>query len=149
MLAQAGMTMGELLAVLRWSSVFIEALTDQITQSQNVGAADARQDTAIAAAEVAIEHETALDALFGLGLANSAVALLRIEYEALLRSAWLLYVASDIQVEKALAPLTRGSATSRIPRQCFWIWRERCKPSRGSPGQFCHFESYAIRHGSR
>jgi hypothetical protein len=61
---------------------------------------------------VAIEYGTALNALFGLGLANSAVALLRIEYEALLRSAWLLYAASDIQVEKASALLTRESANS-------------------------------------
>ena len=104
--------MNQLLVVLERSGVFIEALSDQIAKSERFGAADARQEAAIVAAEVAIEHGTALNALFGLGLANSAVALLRIEYEALLRSAWLLYAASDIQVEKASAPLTRESANS-------------------------------------
>lgn len=104
--------MNELAIVLERSAEFLEALMEQIAAAEDFGGEDDRQEAAIAAAEVAIEHGTALSALFDIGMANSAVALLRLQYEALLRSAWLLYAATDIQVEKASAPLTRESATA-------------------------------------
>ncbi|MDY0748751.1 hypothetical protein SNE35_29905 [Paucibacter sp. R3-3] len=102
---------------LQRSAAFLEALMDQISSAEDFGGADERQEAAIAAAEVAIEHGTALNALFDMGLANSAVALLRLEYEALLRSAWLLYAATDGEVAKASTPLTResGEAAKNLP----------------------------------
>lgn len=102
--------MSELSTVLERSSAFLEALMVRIASAESFGGDDARHEAAIAAAEVALEHGVSLNALFELGMGNSAVALLRLEYEALLRSAWLLYAASDLQVEKASAPLTRESA---------------------------------------
>jgi len=104
--------MNELAMVLERSAAFLEALLEQIAAAEHFGGEDERQEAAIAAAEVAIEHGTALSALFDIGMANSAAALLRLQYEALLRAAWLLYAATDIQVEKASAPLTRESATA-------------------------------------
>lgn len=102
--------MDEFSKVLERSSAFLEALMDHLGSAEDFGGADNRQEAAIAAAEVAIEHGTALNALFEMGMANSAVALLRLEYEALLRSAWLLYAATDGAVMKASAPLTKESA---------------------------------------
>ncbi|MBB3291710.1 hypothetical protein FHT39_000349 [Mitsuaria sp. BK045] len=83
---------------------------DTIAAAESFGGANDREEASIAAAELALEHGTALNALFDMGLANSGVALLRLQYEALLRAAWLLYAATDAQVEKASAPLTRESA---------------------------------------
>ena len=82
--------MNELAIVLERSAAFLKALMEQIAAAEHFGGEDERQEAAIAAAEVAIEHGTALSALFDIGMANSAVALLRLQYEALLRSAWLL-----------------------------------------------------------
>ena len=96
--------------ILERSAAFLEALMDHIASAEDFGGADDRQEAAIAAAEVAIEHGAALNALFEMGIANSAVALLRLEYEALLRSAWLLYAATDGEVVKASTPLTKESA---------------------------------------
>lgn len=102
--------MNELEIILERSAAFVECLVDPIASAEHFGGADARQEAAIAAAELALEHGTALHALFGMSMANSAVALLRIEYEALLRSAWLLYAATEGDVLKASAGLTEGSA---------------------------------------
>ena len=100
----------ELSRVLDRSAAFLDALMEMIAAAENFGGTDDREEAAIAAAELALEHATALNALFDMGMGNSAVALIRLEYEALLRSAWLLYAATDAQVEKASAPLTRESA---------------------------------------
>lgn len=102
--------MSDFSMILERSAAFLEALMDQIASAEHFGSTDDRQEAAIAAAEVAIEHGTALNALFHMGMANSAVALLRLEYESLLRSAWLLYAATDAEVLKASAPLTKESA---------------------------------------
>ncbi|TVK99201.1 hypothetical protein AYI83_04855 [Shewanella algae] len=41
---------------------------------------------------------------------TSALGLLRLQYEALVRAHWLVFAASDTQVEKLLAELTHESA---------------------------------------
>lgn len=102
--------MNQLSLVLERSASFLEALMDTIGGAEHFGGADVREEAAISAAELALEHGTALNALFDIGMGNSAVALLRLEYEALLRAAWLLYAATDAQVGKAAAPLTPESA---------------------------------------
>lgn len=102
--------MSELSTLLERSAEFLEALMGRIASAENFGGANTRHEAAIAAAEVALEHGVSLNALFELGMGNSAVALLRLEYEALLRSAWILYAATEAQVKKVSAPLTRESA---------------------------------------
>lgn len=102
--------MSELSTLLERSAAFLELLMGRIAAAETFGGDHLRHEAAIAAAELSLEHGVALNALFELSMGNSAVALLRVEYEALLRSAWLLYAASDQQVEKASAPLTRESA---------------------------------------
>lgn len=62
-------------------------------------------DSVAAAAQLSFEHAHALRVLFEAGAPNSASAMLRLQYEALLRSAWLLYGATDARRAKASAPL--------------------------------------------
>lgn len=59
-----------------------------------------RHEVVMAAALVAIEHAGALRAAAQIGAMNSAAAILRLQYEAVLRAAWLLFAASPGQVEK-------------------------------------------------
>lgn len=73
-------------------------------------ATDEREDAAFAAAELVFEHAAALRVLFEMGTASSAVVLLRAQFEAMLRAAWLLYAANDAQVAKMTAPLTLEAA---------------------------------------
>ena len=53
-----------------------------------------------------IEHAHAVRILFASGTPVSACALLRAQYEALLRSAWAMYAANDVQLERLNAPMT-------------------------------------------
>lgn len=66
---------------------------------------------------VAMEHANALRALLALSLPTSAASLIRLQFEALTRAMWLLYVASDESVAKLLAPLTTESeqAAKNLP----------------------------------
>lgn len=64
-----------------------------------------RTRAAVAAAQVCVEHGRAVRVSFAAGLPNAACALSRVQYEALLRAAWALYVASDDKVAKLNAPL--------------------------------------------
>jgi len=56
---------------------------------------DARQRFAGSAATLSLEHGVALLTCFASDLPQSASALLRLQFEALVRSAWLLYSAPD------------------------------------------------------
>lgn len=71
-----------------------------------------RAEVAAAAADLVFEHAHALRILFEAGTPSSAVALLRPQYESLLRAAWLLYAAPDAQLDKFTAPLTQRSAAA-------------------------------------
>jgi hypothetical protein len=68
-----------------------------------------RGEAALGMCFVAMEHGTALRALMGLGLPTSAVGLMRLQFEALTRAMWLIYVASDQAIARLLAPLTLES----------------------------------------
>lgn len=59
---------------------------------------------------VALEHAESEKILIVSGNFTSAVGLLRLQYEAFVRAMWLLYVASDIDVQKLAAELTHESA---------------------------------------
>jgi hypothetical protein len=66
---------------------------------------DPRALAAGRAANLAFEHGTAVRMLFMAGTPNAACALLRSQYEAVLRSAWALYAATDEKVERLNRPL--------------------------------------------
>lgn len=65
-----------------------------------------RASVSFSACSVSLDHSRALRLLMEQGLAASAICLMRMQYEALLRSVWLLYGASDLVIEKLAAPLT-------------------------------------------
>jgi len=71
------------------------------------GVADGlRAEAATAAAELSFEHAQAVRVLFEAGTPSSAAGLLRSQYEALLRAAWLMYAASEAHLEKLSVTLT-------------------------------------------
>ena len=59
---------------------------------------------------VALEHAESAKILIVSGNFTSAVGLLRLQYEALVRAVWLLYAASDSAVGKLAAELTSEGA---------------------------------------
>lgn len=69
-----------------------------------------RQRVVLAAAKVSIEHgQSARLLLLAECAPNSGVALLRSQYEALVRSVWLLFCASDTEVARLAAPLSHSA----------------------------------------
>jgi hypothetical protein len=98
-------------SLLALSNDFSDYLEECIDSAETMVTGD-RFEASAAAADLSFEHAFALRVAFDAGAPNSAAALLRMQYEALLRSAWLLYAATDAQLEKANATLTKESATS-------------------------------------
>ena len=62
-----------------------------------------------AACSVSLEHAQGLRLLVREGLPTSGISLMRLQHEALTRSVWLLYAASDEAIERLLAPLTSAA----------------------------------------
>lgn len=67
---------------------------------------DLRESVVLDACSLAIEHGQALRQLLGEGLQTSALALIRVQHEALLRAAWLSFAAKDDQIRTLAAPHT-------------------------------------------
>lgn len=61
---------------------------------------DDRNELVAAACMLCIEHGNVLRSAFDLDAPSSGSALLRLQYEALLRGAWLMFAATATQVEK-------------------------------------------------
>ncbi|MGM9480271.1 DUF6988 family protein [Roseateles sp. NT4] len=101
--------MAPLEQLLSRSHDFSEMLLAELQQCSEFAGSD-REDAAFAAAELVFEHAVAVRVLFEVGTASSAVVLLRAQFEAMLRAAWLLYAANDAQVAKMAAPLTLEAA---------------------------------------
>jgi hypothetical protein len=76
-----------------------------------------RGEASLAMCAVALEHALSLRALMALGLATSAVSLMRLQFEAVTRAMWLIYAASDSAVAKLMATLTVESelAAKNLP----------------------------------
>jgi len=70
-----------------------------------------------ALASLGFEHAQSVKHLVAAGLYTSAAALLRVQYESLVRALWVLYVATDDQAELLVADLTDETAkqASKIP----------------------------------
>ena len=76
-----------------------------------------RINTSVAAASVALEHARAVRVLMADDLPTSALSLMRLQHEALTRAVWSLYAASDAELDKLTAPLSKEaeSAANRLP----------------------------------
>lgn len=66
---------------------------------------NARSELASVSASLAIEHAQSILMLIAEGKPSSALALVRVQYEALVRAAWLYFGASDTAIAKFFAPI--------------------------------------------
>ena len=76
-----------------------------------------RRSTAVAAlCQMSLDHAVAVQSLIAT-LPQSAISLVRPQYEALVRATWACYAATATDIEKLLAPLTLESqqAAKRLP----------------------------------
>lgn len=69
----------------------------------------ARHSASAGACLLSLEHASMVRQSFAAGAPHSGTALLRLQYEALLRGAWTLHAATDLQVGKMTAPLSTES----------------------------------------
>jgi hypothetical protein len=102
-------------AMLRRSNELHEALLHALDNADFD--ASPRAQVSFGMCAVALEHATSLRALMAMGLATSAVGLMRLQFESLTRAMWLLYAANDAAIEKLMAPLTIESeqAAKNLP----------------------------------
>lgn len=104
--------------ILHRSDVLEEAIIDllDLETYQTFDASD-RVTVSLSACIVSMDHARGLRALIRENLPTPAISLMRLQYEALTRSVWLLYAAPDSDVEKLNATLTSTaeSAAKRLP----------------------------------
>lgn len=76
-----------------------------------------RYEVALVACGVALEHALSLRLLVRAQCYTSAISMMRLQYEALTRSVWLLYAATDVQVDKMTSPLSLDAehAAKKMP----------------------------------
>lgn len=65
-----------------------------------------RHEVALVACGMALEHALSLRLLVRAECYTSALSMMRLQYEAITRSVWLLYAATDLQVQTLASPLT-------------------------------------------
>lgn len=94
--------------MLKRSAELEKVLTDllKITYLDNA----ARAESSNIMCSVSFEHTESAKILLATRNFTSALGLLRMQYESLVRAMWLYYAASDIAVSKLMASLTNESA---------------------------------------
>jgi len=97
---------------------FSSELLGQIRGAWSVGGlGDERRSTVVAGlSQMSVDHATAVQSLI-CTLLQSAISLVRPQYEALVRSIWACHVAPESDLERLLAPLTLESqqAAKKLP----------------------------------
>ncbi len=92
------------------SETFASALADCFPEASiEVPDEEPAVGLAVAACLLSIEHASVVRGAFSSGAPNSGSAVLRMQYEALLRSAWVLFAASPGHVEKLCKELDTES----------------------------------------
>ena len=87
--------------LLERSEAFEEAIADCFPAGRFVLALANQQHELVATAcTLCIEHASVLRAAFAIAAPDSGSAVLRLQYEALLRAAWLLYAATPAHIDK-------------------------------------------------
>jgi hypothetical protein len=94
---------------------------------------------------IAFEHAESAKLLVATGNYTSAVALVRLQYEALVRSMWLLYSASDEAVSKLMSELTTESAhkANSIPMLTEMLERLNGKAPQAAIAMLQEFKEYS------
>jgi hypothetical protein len=104
--------------LLERSEEFEQAVQACFPESGLVLAIASQQHELVATAcALSIEHAVVLRSAFAIAAPNSGAAVLRLQYEALLRAAWLLYAASPDQVAKlgTALDLEAEQAAKKLP----------------------------------
>lgn len=105
-------------ALLKRSQAFHEMILGSFPATEpGLAVSNPKYELVAAACTLCVEHANALRAAFAVGAPNSASALLRLQYEALLRGAWLMFVATPEQIEKLSNKLDLGTekAAKNLP----------------------------------
>lgn len=94
-----------------------------------------RISASVSAASVALEHGRAMRVLVADGLPTAALSLLRLQHEALTRSIWLLYAATDLAIAKLSAPLSKETeaAAGKLPMLADMLKQLADKPAAAQP----------------
>ncbi|WP_415756377.1 DUF6988 family protein [Pseudomonas sp. LT1P18] len=97
----------DLIDLLMRSSLYDERI-NEFFSFEPLGSAR-RFETARRLCSLSFEHSRGVKSLVAAGLCSSAAALMRVQYESLVRAMWSLYGASNEQVDELLAELTPSS----------------------------------------
>jgi hypothetical protein len=94
-----------------------------------------------------IEHASVLRAAFAVAAPNSSTAVLHLQYEALLRAAWLLYAASPTHIEKLARALDLEAeqAAKNLPGYMEMLEAVMRKAPEGLAAPIAEFNQYS-RH---
>lgn len=103
--------MDDLSHLLHRSDAFADRLRDLIV-SLEFSDLMPREAACANAVDLSIEHAHAVRTLVSVGTGNSGCVVLPAQYEALVRSAWAIYAATDTQIEKLNEPLGSKSEQS-------------------------------------
>jgi len=93
-----------------------------------------RITTSVAAASVALEHAQAVRVLIAERLPTAALSLMRLQHEALTRAVWSMYAATESELEKLAAPLSKEAeaAASGLPMLAL-MFKAIEKAAQGNP----------------
>jgi hypothetical protein len=134
--------------LLERSEALEEAIAACFPEAGLVLAVDNQQRELVAAACVlCIEHARVLRAAFAVAAPNSGSAVLRLQYEALLRAAWLLYAATPSHIDKLgrTLDLEAEQAAKNLPGYMDMLDAVTKKAPQGLSAPIAEFNQYS-RH---
>ena len=90
-----------LAALLERSESFEGAIVGCFPESgASLAMSNTQSELVASACGLCVEHARTLRAAFAVGSPNSGSAVLRLQYEALLRAAWLMFAATPAQIDR-------------------------------------------------
>lgn len=97
-------------ALLTKSNLLINEISPILAVGPNQN--DKRWSGSWIMSDVALEHAHSLQSLMEIGNFTSAFSMLRLQFDALTRSVWLLWGATDSKVERIMQDLTNDTANA-------------------------------------
>ena len=96
----------------------------------------------LSATQTSLEHGIALRVLLAKPLPSAGIAMMRLQHEALTRAVWLLYAASDEQIDRLVAPLdaTAERAAAKLPMAKTMLDEIVGKAPHGAVEMLTHFK---------
>ena len=134
--------------LLERSEAFDEAIVICFPKAKFVLVVSDQKHVLVATAcTLCIEHARVLRAAFAVAAPNSGAAVLRLQYEALLRAAWLLYSASPTHIDKLAQALDLEAeqAAKKLPGYMEMLEAVVKKAPQGLSAPIAEFNQYS-RH---